>query len=143
MPSSSCPFLHGFVEFDLRRHRPVRIAHLPLSEKARQLRRDQYVLDSAHHGLAINSAGTRLYAAGTMSDYAAVVSRDSFAYKIIHVCDDPYWATNDADGPPSNRAAAPGQPGDGSHGLRVVDPAPAGLLETIVGGVAGYYLGGS
>ena len=54
----------------------------------------------------------------------------------------PDATANDADGPPTDHAAAPGEPGDGSHGLRVVDPAPAGLLETIVGDVAGYYLGG-
>jgi DNA-binding beta-propeller fold protein YncE len=91
-------FLHGFVEFDLLRDQPLRIAHLPLSDKAKGLRRDQYVLDSAHHGLAMNSAGTKLCAAGTMSDYAAIVSRDNFSYKIIHVGDKPYWATNNADG---------------------------------------------
>ena len=91
-------FLHGFVEFDLQRNRPLRIARLPLSEKAKRLRREQYVLDSAHHGLAMNDAGTKLCAAGTMSDYAAIVSRDSFAYKIVHVGDKPYWSTNNADG---------------------------------------------
>src|SRR4051812_36764120 len=91
-------FLHGFVEFDLQRNRPLRIAHLPLSDKAKKLRRDQYVLDSAHHGLAMNAAGTKLCAAGTMSDYAAIVSRATFAYKIIPVGDKPYWATNNADG---------------------------------------------
>jgi uncharacterized protein YkwD len=39
----------------------------------------------------------------------------------------------------------PGEPTDGADGsarLRVVDPAPAGLIETIVGGVTGFYLGG-
>jgi hypothetical protein len=91
-------FLHGFVEFDLERFRPTRIARLPLSEKARRLARQQYVLDSAHHGLAMNAAGTKLCAAGTMSDYAAIVDRASFAYEIVHVGDKPYWSTNNADG---------------------------------------------
>ena len=38
----------------------------------------------------------------------------------------------------------PGQPGDGWRtGMRVVDPATGrGLLETIVGGVAGFFFGG-
>ena len=91
-------FLHGFVEYDLVRDRPLRIAQLPLSEEAKGLRREQYLLDSAYHGLAMNARGTRLCVAGTMSDYAAIVSRKTFAYKIIPVGDKPYWATNDGDG---------------------------------------------
>ena len=91
-------FLHGFVEFDLQGNRPLRVARLPLSEKAKRLRREQYVLDSAHHGLAINPAGTKLCAAGTMSDYAAIVNRSNFAYRIVPVGDKPYWSTNDATG---------------------------------------------
>ncbi|MDQ1679364.1 MAG: hypothetical protein QOI42_223, partial [Frankiaceae bacterium] len=91
-------FLHGFVEYDLQEDRPVRIAQLPLSEKAKGMRREQYLLDSAHHGLSINPEGTKLCAAGTMSGYAAIVSRATFAYKIIPVGEVPYWSTNSADG---------------------------------------------
>jgi hypothetical protein len=91
-------FHHGFVEYDLKRDRVVRVANLPLSEKAKKMRREEYVLDSAHHGLAMNPSGTKLCAAGTMSDYAAIVSRQTFAYKIIHVGDKPYWSTNSGDG---------------------------------------------
>ena len=67
-------FHHGFIEFDLATDKPTRFAYLPLSEKAKTLPRDDYVLDSAHHGLAMNPEGTKLCAAGTMSDYAAIVS---------------------------------------------------------------------
>jgi DNA-binding beta-propeller fold protein YncE len=91
-------FLHGFVEYDLVEDRPLRIANLPLSEKARQMRRDEYLLDSAHHGLAMNAAGTKLCVAGTMSDYAAIVSRRTFAYQLVQVGEKPYWATNSGDG---------------------------------------------
>jgi YVTN family beta-propeller protein len=91
-------FLHGFVEYDLVEDRPLRIAQLPLSEEARQMRREQYLLDSAHHGLAMNGAGTKLCVAGTMSDYAAIVSRRSFAYTLVAVGEKPYWATNSGDG---------------------------------------------
>jgi YVTN family beta-propeller protein len=91
-------FLHGFVEFDLERGRPTRVANLPLSAQARALPRESYVLDSAHHGIAINPAGTKLCVAGTMSDYAAVVSRDDFSVKLLHSGRKPYWATNSADG---------------------------------------------
>jgi DNA-binding beta-propeller fold protein YncE len=91
-------FLHGFVEYDLVRDRPLRIAQLPLSDKAKGLRREQYLLDSAHHGLAMNPSGTRLCAAGTMSDYAAIVSRRTFAHQLVPVGEKPYWATNSGDG---------------------------------------------
>jgi DNA-binding beta-propeller fold protein YncE len=91
-------FLHGFVEYDLVEDRPLRIANLPLSEEAQQLRRDQYLLDSAHHGLAMNPGGTKLCAAGTMSDYAAIVSRRRFAYELVQVGETPYWATNSSNG---------------------------------------------
>jgi YVTN family beta-propeller protein len=91
-------FLHGFVEYDLVEDRPLRIAQLPLSEEAQQMRREQYLLDSAHHGLAMNPAGRKLCVAGTMSDYAAIVNRRSFAYKLVPVGLKPYWSTNSGDG---------------------------------------------
>ena len=91
-------FLHGFVEYDLVADKPTRIASLPLSEKAKTLRREQYVLDSAHHGLAMNPRGTKLCVAGTMSDYAAIVSRRTFAYHLAAFGEKPYWATNSGDG---------------------------------------------
>ena len=91
-------FLHGFVEYDLVEDRPLRIANLPLSEEARRLRREEYLLDSAHHGLAMNKRGTKLCAAGTMSDYAAIVSRRTFAYRLVQVGEKPYWSTNSGNG---------------------------------------------
>jgi YVTN family beta-propeller protein len=61
--------------------------------------REQYLLDSAHHGLALDPTGRKLCIAGTMSNYGAIVHREDFAYKIV---DDriskPYWSTNSGDG---------------------------------------------
>ncbi|WP_320671310.1 YncE family protein [Patulibacter defluvii] len=91
-------FLHGFVEYDQQEQRVTRVAALPLSAKAKTLSREQYVLDSAHHGLAINPEGTKLCVAGTMSDYAAIVARADFRTTVIPVGDKPYWATNSSDG---------------------------------------------
>jgi DNA-binding beta-propeller fold protein YncE len=91
-------FFHGFVEYDLQQDRVTRIAMLPLSADAQKLRREQYVLDSAHHGLAMNPTGTKLCAAGTMSDYVAIVSRATFHYEIAAHGHKPYWATNSGDG---------------------------------------------
>jgi len=91
-------FFHGFVEYDLQEDRVLRLAHLPLSDEAAGMRREQYLLDSAHHGLAMNPEGTKLCAAGTMSDYAAIVDRATFAYTIAAHGHKPYWSTNSADG---------------------------------------------
>jgi DNA-binding beta-propeller fold protein YncE len=76
----------------------LRPAHLPSSDEAKSKRREEYLLDSAHHGLAMNPSGTKLCAAGTMSDYAAIVDRASFAHTVIPVGPKPYWATNSARG---------------------------------------------
>jgi YVTN family beta-propeller protein len=91
-------FFHGFVEYNFARDKVTRVANLPLSEETKNMPRQQYVLDSAHHGIAMNAAGTRLCVAGTMDDYAAIVSRKSFRYTLIHGGKKPYWSTNTDDG---------------------------------------------
>lgn len=91
-------FFHGFVEYDLERDEVTRIARLPLSEEAAKLLPEQYLLDSAHHGLAMDPSGRKLCVAGTMSDYGAIVDRETFAPRIVPVGEKPYWATNSADG---------------------------------------------
>ena len=75
-------FFHGFVEYVLVQDKVLRLARLPISEEAAGKRREEYLLDSAHHGLAMNPEGTKLCVAGTMSDYAAIVRRDSFATRL-------------------------------------------------------------
>jgi DNA-binding beta-propeller fold protein YncE len=91
-------FFHGFVEYDLQQDKVLRLAHLPESDEAKKKSREDYLLDSAHHGLAMNPSGTKLCAAGTMSDYAAIVDRSSFAYRIAAHGHKPYWATNSGRG---------------------------------------------
>jgi DNA-binding beta-propeller fold protein YncE len=90
-------FFHGFVEYDLARNRVTRVAQLP--NLVPETPREQYLLDSAHHGIAMNPDGTRLCVAGTMDDYAAIVSRDTFRYRLIRTGGQkPYWVTNSGDG---------------------------------------------
>jgi DNA-binding beta-propeller fold protein YncE len=91
-------FLHGFVEWDLVNDKPLRIATLPMSASAAAKDRSEYLLDSAHHGLAMDPQGRELCVAGTMSDYAAIVQRDTFRYEIAARGTKPYWATNSTDG---------------------------------------------
>jgi hypothetical protein len=92
-------FLHGFVEYDLKLDRPRRLALLPLSARAKTLTRQDYLLDSAHHGLTINRSGTKFCVAGTMSNYAAIVTRRTLEpQRIIPVGRVPYWSTTSRDG---------------------------------------------
>ena len=92
-------FFHGFVEYDLKRDRPTRLAVLPKSRRSRNLPRTEYLLDSAHHGLTINPRGTKFCVAGSMSDYAAVVTRRTLQpERIIPVGRTPYWSTTSEDG---------------------------------------------
>jgi hypothetical protein len=115
-------FFHGLVEFNMVKPdvkgsadyalggldepevgRVTRLIDLPVSDEVKNMRREEYVLDSAHHGLAINKNGKKLCVAGTMSDYAAIVDRRTFTPKLFkgapRFLEDapdyakPYWAT--------------------------------------------------
>ena len=113
-------FFHGLVEFDTqakdldgkvdytsggiaepRTGAVRRVVNLP--NRVPDLPREQYVNDSAHHGLSINKAGTTLCAAGTMDDYAALIDRKTMAPKIFdaastgHYYGKPYWTTEGLD----------------------------------------------
>jgi hypothetical protein len=97
-------FFHGFIEYDLEKDKVRRVALLPQSEEARNTPREEYLLDSAHHGIAMNPEGTKLCMPGTMSDYAAIVSRETLRHKTIELDSDiegegkPYWSTESEDG---------------------------------------------
>ena len=109
-------YLHGIVEFDLEaedinhavnyktRTQPepatgavTRLINLP--NRIPGVPNSKYVNDSAHHGLAMNSAGTTLCAAGTMDDYVALVDRESGDPTFFdtattgHSYGKPYWST--------------------------------------------------
>ena len=113
-------FFHGLVEFNMAKKDETgggdyelgglpepktgvvtQIIDLPIAKKVRDMPREQYVLDSAHHGLAINGSGSKLCVAGTMSDYAAIVDRKTFTPTVLkgkaRYIEDakyskPYWA---------------------------------------------------
>jgi hypothetical protein len=91
-------FFHGFVEYDLKTDRVRRVANLPISDEAQQIPREQYLLDSAHHGIAMSGDGKRLCVAGTMSDYAAIVKRKTFRFTRLDLGEKPYWSTTSANG---------------------------------------------
>lgn len=109
-------YFHGLVEFDTQApdvdgkvgYTAGGIAEprvgavkrvIPLPNRVPDMPREQYVNDSAHHGLSINAAGTTLCAAGTMDDYAALVDRKTGNHVIFdtattgHSYGKPYWTT--------------------------------------------------
>lgn len=90
-------FLHGFVEMSMRTGRITRVKRLP--NLIPDTPREQYLLDSAHHGIAMNPQGTRICVAGTMSDYATVVDARTFRTgRLLKGGLKPYWVTPSWDG---------------------------------------------
>jgi hypothetical protein len=109
-------YFHGLVEFDTqaadldgkvgyhaggkpepRTGAVTRVVNLP--NRVPTMPREQYVNDSAHHGLSIDASGETLCAAGTMDDYAALVDRETMKHTIFdkattgHSYGKPYWTT--------------------------------------------------
>ncbi|EON23013.1 MULTISPECIES: YncE family protein [Nocardioides] len=113
-------YFHGIVEFDTAakdlngavdystgarpepRTGAVRRV-IPLPNRVPEMPLELYVNDSAHHGLAIDHAGTTLCAAGTMDDYVALVDRTTTDHVIFdrattgHDYLKPYWTTEGPD----------------------------------------------
>lgn len=90
-------FLHGFVALDRASGRITRVKRLP--NLVPSTPRPLYVLDSAHHGIAASPDGTKICVAGTMSDYATVVSTRTFnRTPLLRGGSKPYWVTPSADG---------------------------------------------
>ena len=90
-------FFHGFVEFDLVADKVTGIAHLP--NFVPNMARENYLLDSAHHGIALSGNQKKLCVAGTMSDYAAIVSTKDFEdFTLVQKGTKPYWSTTSKDG---------------------------------------------
>jgi DNA-binding beta-propeller fold protein YncE len=91
-------FFFGIVQYDLMKNRVVDVLELPLGA-AKGLARTDFLLDSAHHGLAMNPRGTKLCVAGTMSNYAAIVTRKPFRLqRTVKVGRVPYWSHTSEDG---------------------------------------------
>jgi hypothetical protein len=90
-------FFHGFVQMDRASGKIVRVRRLP--NLVPDMPKEEYLLDSAHHGIAMNHRGTRICVAGTMSDYATVVKARSFNRgPLLKGGLKPYWVTPSWDG---------------------------------------------
>src|SRR4029079_3296717 len=71
-------FFFGIVKYDLKKNEVTDVLDLPLGD-AKGMPATHYLLDSAPHGRAMNPDGTKVCVAGTMSGYAAIVTRKPFA----------------------------------------------------------------
>lgn len=76
-------FFHGFVEYDLENDQVTRVADLP--NLVPNLSVERYVKDSAHHGISMGGNDEKLCVAGTMSDYVAIVDRESFRLEALQM----------------------------------------------------------
>jgi DNA-binding beta-propeller fold protein YncE len=92
-------YLNGFIEYDLTAGRIVRTVTMPFSAEGAATSPDDYPGNSAHHGMAMSGDGNKLCMAGTIDDYAAIVSRPALTTdRIIPVGDIPYWTLTSSDG---------------------------------------------
>ena len=94
-------FYHGVVTYNLRKEKVKRITDLP--NLVPDIPREQYLLDSAHHGIALSGNDKRLCIAGTMSSYATVIGKrklrkPSLEPKLIEEGEKPYWSTTSKNG---------------------------------------------
>ncbi|MGV9347183.1 YncE family protein [Streptomyces spiralis] len=90
-------FFNGFLEYDVAADRITRVKTLPGNPET-DPDRTTWLLDSRHHGIAMNPEGTKLCVAGTMDDYATVVDRSSLQEGPLVPAVKPYWATVSGDG---------------------------------------------
>jgi DNA-binding beta-propeller fold protein YncE len=92
-------FLNGFIAFNPRTGERLRTVHLPITGPGRDLARDDYPNDAAHHGIAISDDGRYICEAATISNYAALVKRPSLKLVAkIPVGDEPAEAETSLDG---------------------------------------------
>lgn len=91
-------FLHGFVAMDRASGEIERVVDLP--DLIPNTPREQYLLDSAHHGIAMNPSGTKICVAGTMSDYTTLVDARTWRHGRLTVKPGgkPYWVTQSWNG---------------------------------------------
>ena len=91
-------YMHGFHEVDVASGEIRRTKDLPVNENVPDSK-DDYPLQSAHHGIEVSPDEQYICAAGTTGNYAAVIDRESFeTVGITDVGKYPYWVSNAPDG---------------------------------------------
>lgn len=88
--------MHGFVEIDLEEGRVTKTVHLPVPPGVTA---QQDFPHTAHHGMTLNPAGTRLCVAGTVANYVALLSVPALdLLATVPVGSEPSWAISSLDG---------------------------------------------
>lgn len=88
--------LHGFVVVDIESGRITQTVRLPVPPGVTAQRADPH---TAHHGMALLPDGKHLCIAGTMADYAAIVSLPEFELLgTVPVGHEPSWVISSLDG---------------------------------------------
>jgi YVTN family beta-propeller protein len=92
-------FFNGFQEINPLTGKTLRTKLLPLAGPGKDLARADYPNEAAHHGIAISGDGKTICAAGTISNYVALVDRRTLKNrKIIRVGAEPAEAETSQDG---------------------------------------------
>lgn len=92
-------YFRGFIEYDLVQGKELRRVALPANPLTAGLPFDSFPQNSAHHGMALSGDGTRICAAGTIDNYAAIVTRaDLQLQSMVPTGNQPYWSETNQDG---------------------------------------------
>jgi DNA-binding beta-propeller fold protein YncE len=121
-------YLNGLVKFDLDAGKIVSTVQEPYSDFAKSTypTREDYPHDSAHHGLALSTDGTKLCDVGTIDNNVTIVDATTMtAGTPVDVGLVPYWATTSPDG----KSCLVSVSGDGV--VAVVDYATGKLVTKV------------
>ena len=94
-------YLNGFIKYDLNTSQTLATVQQPYSSSAAGESYDSYPQNSAHHGIALSTDGSKLCDVGTIDDYTKIVDTGTLAttatvtYPTGSI---PYWALTSADG---------------------------------------------
>lgn len=94
-------YLNGYAKVDMATGKVLNKVELPFSDYAKEhfKTKDDYPLNSAFHGMAINGAETKLCMAGTIDNYIVIASVPSMTTdRILPSGSKPYWASTSSDG---------------------------------------------
>jgi YVTN family beta-propeller protein len=92
-------YYNGIVAYDPLHCRTIATLELPLQGRATQVAPHDYPNEAAQHGVALSQDGSTLCLAGTIDDYAAMVSVPSLTLsRTIPVGEEPAYAVTSLDG---------------------------------------------